>query len=1101
MKWNLKSNLPSSKVFLMSLALGCIPMVSLQAKAEIKDILAENQTTKLIKGKIVDTKGEPLIGVSVVVVGATTGTVTDLDGNFSINVPNDKSQIKVSYIAYKDQIINIANRSVVNITLEENSEALDEVVVVGYGVQKKASLTSAISQIKGEDVFKDRGIGNPTVALQGEVPGLSITRTSTRPGNEGAEMKIRGDISVNGKSSPLILIDGMAGSLDELNSMDANDIENISVLKDASAAIYGARSASGVVLVTTKRGKQGKAQISYNASFSRTINGIQPPITTNKEWLDMFYEAQYNDAAANNPKLTDPKEIHQNINWWIFNSFGGTTIDGNPTTYVGESLFNALREGKSLTLQRGSNIDRWEPDNYMMDYLYGQASSQKHSVSIAGADDKFGYRISLSYSDNNSQLKVAEDGEKKYGARLNMDYQATSQLKIESNISYEKRDIINPSADVGAGYFDPWFWAVYNEKGDAYDTFSGNRNPIGGLTQGGRNKTGFITFRGGMKATYDLSKYLQGLSVSGSGAYKTVEKNFQEQKNKVQYYDWTGNMTGNKQGPGSLKEELEKWENITLGGFVNYQRTFADVHNVSAMLGMTAEEETYKKVGAKRNQGQIYPGSDLTDLDVWVSGTNNEAYGGQNSWGFISYITRLNYNYSDKYLFEFLARRDGSSKLAENQRWKNFYSLSGGWVISNENFMKDIHVLDNLKIRYNYGKTGSVEGIDNYERYARISTGNALFGKDPTNQTSLWLTGMTSDLRTWETINSHNAGLDFGFLRNRLRGSFDYFVKTNTGMFIDVTYPAVLGASAPKTNNGKFRARGWELALNWNDKIGQVRYNFGASLSDAWSTVMELTNNENVPNPGKNENRLVGKPRQAIYVYKTDGIFQTQEEVDAYYAKYYWNADHSGPKSNNIIPAPKEAGTSQLRPGARKVVDLNGDGSITKDDLYYAGDMAPRLMFGFKAGLEWKGIDVQAFFQGVGKQVVLRSGYLAAPWMTNYVLQNNTFLGKMWSENNTNTNYTISSRDQNFNKWNYENKDVLVQNNKYIRLKSLIIGYTLPKHCLTKAGINKVRVYFSGDDLWEWSKVKDGYDPEYGENSNNTFPFSRLLTFGLDVTF
>lgn len=221
MKWNLKSNLPSSKVFLMSLALGCIPMVSLQAKAEIKDILAENQTTKLIKGKIVDTKGEPLIGVSVVVVGATTGTVTDLDGNFSINVPNDKSQIKVSYIAYKDQIINIANRSVVNITLEENSEALDEVVVVGYGVQKKASLTSAISQIKGEDVFKDRGIGNPTVALQGEVPGLSITRTSTRPGNEGAEMKIRGDISVNGKSSPLILIDGMAGSLDELNSMDA----------------------------------------------------------------------------------------------------------------------------------------------------------------------------------------------------------------------------------------------------------------------------------------------------------------------------------------------------------------------------------------------------------------------------------------------------------------------------------------------------------------------------------------------------------------------------------------------------------------------------------------------------------------------------------------------------------------------------------------------------------------------------------------------------------------------------------------------------------------------------------------------------------------
>ncbi len=1058
-------------------------------------VYAQNKVT----GKVTDANGESIIGASVLVKGTSNGTITDIDGNFTLN--DARGILVISYIGYTSQEVAIAGKTTFHITMKDDAELLDEVVVVGYGSQKKASLTSAISQIKGDEAFKNKGVANATVALQGEVPGLTITRTSTRPGSEGAAMKIRGDISVNGNSSPLILIDGVSGSLDELNSMDANDIENISVLKDASAAIYGARSASGVVLVTTKRGKQGKAQISYSGAFSRTVDGIQPPITNNKQWLDMFYEAQYNDASALNPTLTDPKEIHKNVNWWIFNSFGGSTLDATPTTYVGESLFNALREGKTLTLRRGSNLDRWMPDNYIMDYMYGQASSQKHSVSISGADEKFSYRASLGYTDANSQMKVAEDGEKKYTARMNMDYQAFDNLKFETGMSYEKRDITTPSTDVGNGYMDPWFWAVYNENGDAYDTFSGNRNPLGGLAQGGRNKTGFVTFRGNMKATLDLSNFVKGLNISGTGAYKTVEKSYQEQKNKVQYYDWEGNMTGNKQGPGSLKEQIQKWENITLGGFINYQRSFANLHNVSAMVGMTAEQETYKQIGASRRQGSIYPDSDLVDLDVWISGTNNEAYGGQSSWGFLSYLTRLNYDYDGKYIVEFLGRRDGSSKLAKAQRWKNFYSVSGGWVISNEEFLKGVQWLSNLKVRYNYGKTGSVEGISNYERYATIGTGSAIFGVTPATQTSLWISGMTSDQRTWETIISHDAGLDFAFLNNRLRGSFDYFVKNNNGMFIGVTYPSVLGASAPKTNNGKFRAKGWEVALNWNDKIGQVKYNLGGSLSDAWSKVLELTNNENVPNPGKNDSRLIGKPRQAIYVYQTEGVFQTQAEADAYYEKYYWNAEHTGPKANNILPAPQAAGTNRLRAGARKIVDRDEDGAITTKDLYYAGDAAPRLVFGLKAGLEWKGIDVSAFFQGVGKQVILRSGYLSAPWTTNYVMQNTSFMGKMWSPDNMDTDYTIASRDQNFNKYNYENKDVSVQNNKYIRLKSLVMGYTLPKKMTAKAGINKVRFYFSGDDLWEWTKIKDGYDPEYGENSNNTFPFSRLMTFGLDITF
>ena len=1067
-----------------------------------------------ITGTIMDETGESVIGANVVVKGTTRGTMSDIDGKFSIEAQANSTLI-ISYIGYKTKEVPIGNNTNLNIVLEEDLNLLEEVVVVGYGTQKKASLTSAISQVRGEEVFKDRGLNNTTVALQGEIPGLVITRSSTRPGSEGASMKIRGDISINGSSSPLVIIDGISGSIDELNQMDPNTIENISVLKDASAAIYGARSASGVVLVNTKRGRKGEAKITYNGSLSTTINGIQQPITSNSEWLDMWYEAQYQDARANFPDLTSHDDIMKNFNWWILDSNSVLPgVDASGNSYSRDVLWKALRNGETMTLTNSGKTYRYEPNQYLMDILYGNASLQKHTVSISGADDKFGYMASLGFADNQSQLKVAEDGEKKYSGRLNMDYQATKILKFESGMSYEIRNITTPSTDVGAGFYDPWFWPVYNQDGNFYDTF-GNRNPVGGLVNGGHVKNGYTTFRSNIKATFDLSQLLKGLSVSGTGAYKKVERNVQTLRNKIQYYDWANVPTTNRQSPGSLSEEALSWINITLGGFVNYENKFADAHNVSAMIGMTAEEENYKRLLASRNQGPLYEGSDLTDLEVMISGTNNGANGGQSSWAFLSYISRLNYNYKDKYLVEILGRRDGSSKLHPDQRWKNFYSVSGGWVVTNEDFMPQTDVFNYLKIRYNYGKTGSVEGIGNYERYATISTGSAFFGTTLASQPSLSLGGMTSATRTWETILSHNIGLDFAFINNKLSGSFDYFSKTNDGMFISVTYPSILGASAPRSNNGEFSVKGWELALKWKDRIGDVSYNIGGSLSDAWSEVVKLENNENVPNPGRNSSRLIGKPKDAIYVYKTDGIFQTQAEADAYYDKYYWtDASHTAVKPGNIIPAPRDMGTNRLRPGARKLVDTNNDGAITTEDLYYAGDAAPRLTFGLKAGLEWKGIDIQAFFQGVGKQTILRTGSIYAPWVTNYMLQNNTFMGKMWSDIsipdplggnlidvNKSAEYTIASRDNAFNNWNYQNKDVSVQNSTYIRLKSLIVGYTIPSTLTKKAGINKARVYFSGDDLWELTKIKDGYDPEHGEGSNNTFPFSRLLSVGLDITF
>lgn len=885
-------------------------------------------------------------------------------------------------------------------------------------------------------------------------------------------------------------------------------------MKDASAAIYGARSSNGVVLVTTKRGKQGKAQVSYNGSFSKSIDGIKLPLTTNQQFMDMFYEAQYNDFSVQYPELVGQVDengypVLEGVGgfWWIFgtqaNGSDGYLTGINDETgvvYKNRRMWEALRNGETFTLNKNGQIQRFEPGHYAMDDLYGSSFSHKHNLSISGADEKFSYRASLGYAENNSQLKVADDGEKRYSARLNMDYQVSKLLKLESGMSYEKQDITTPSTDVGAGYYDFWVWPYYNEKGQFYDTF-GNRNVIGGLVGGGQVKTENIRFRGNMKATFDFSQWVQGLSVSASGAYKFSQTGKQTSKNVIRYYDWVGNEVFQRQNPSKLEEETKKYENYNLGVFANYNRTFNDSHNVSAMLGVTAEQETYKRIYASRSQGEMFEGSGLTDLNVYIGGTNNGADGGQTEWAFLSYITRLGYTYKDKYLFEFLGRRDGSSRLTAEQRWKNFYSVSGGWVISQEEFMKGLAWLDFLKLRYNYGKTGSVTGIGEYESYALMKTGRLNIGTGMGAQATAFVSGMTSAQRTWETLKSHDVGLDVTVLGNRLSATFDWFQKTNDGMFIPVTYPSILGASAPKTNNGRFRSKGWELAVNWRDQIGQVTYNIGANIADAKSEVLVLENSENVPNEGNNKGRLIGKPLNAIYVYRTDGIFQTQEEVNAYYEKYYWNADHTGPKSGNIIPAPRDKATNTLRPGARKLVDNNGDGAITKDDLWYAGDKAPHFTFGIKAGLEWKGIDFSAFFQGVGKQNVLRTGNIYAPWVTNYVMQNSTYMGKMWSEENPNAEYTIASRDAAFNRWNYQNRDVSVQDSKYIRLKSLALGYTLPKAWTQKANINKVRVYFSGEDLWEWTSITDGYDPEHGEASNNTFPFSRLLSFGLDITF
>lgn len=1071
--------------------------------------LAIPQQQREVKGNVSDINGETIIGASVMLKGSTSGTITDMDGNFLLRGVNNGDVIVISYVGYVTQEIKYAGQAVLNVTLKEDTEMLDEVVVVGYGAQKKATLTGAVTQVKGQDVIKDRGVPTITGALQGQIPGLQITRTSGRT-NQEQDIRIRGDFSINtiekGKDAnnvngAMILIDGVESNTTELSAINPNDVESISVLKDASAAIYGARAAGGVILVTTKRGVSGKATVTYSGTVSVTLPGIQVPFTNKTEYVGMILDAFYNDNNAYPGSEMYPGILndHYNFlgsdwntsiqNWFIANKEEAEKIRDNDVYYT--TLFG--------------NAVRYEDPQYM-DRLYGTAVSHSHNVSIRGGNDKSKYALSVGYADNPSVLKPAYDGQKRYNARFNLDTQLGSNLTLQANISFDHLNRAYPTSGIGGGYnFMPIF-AVYNSNGQYYQNLE---NPIAAIKEGGNTDDQSESFRIGGKLTWDLGFITKGLSI-----YGTANMKFNTSAKRIVTKEYNvykaGEVVNGEIDPNntpvasvinnnnsSVDERWGRNSYQTYGGFADYNRSFMNSHNVHVMAGITTELYKYRNLSGMR-KGLLFQDSGLEDLNTATNDTRKTVSGGSGHDAMVSFIGRLNYDYQGKYLVEVLGRRDGSSKLNEEGRWGNFYSASAGWRISEEKFMKSIEWLNNLKLRFSYGEAGSLMGIGRYDYVSAITNGTAIFGETAATQTTAYFSGAAvSFTRTWETVRTSDIGLDFSLLDNRLTGVVDLYWRHTPNMFVGITYPAIYGATAPKTNSGDFKSHGWEVELGWRDKIGHtgIEYNVKASLSDNRSKCVDV-GDYTVINEGRNA-YVKGYPANSLWVYKTDGFFKNWDEVNAYY-------DKLSPQSKGYI-APTNA--HHLRPGSTNKVNLNGnldaDGKniIDKDDLYYYGDANPHYMFGLTAGLKWKGIDFSAFFQGVLDQNVLRSGYCAAPFVTGDKNQNKNFIGKTWLPTNTDAEYPILSRNWNLNAWNYSNADFMVQNNRYVRLKSLVIGYTLPRTWLSKLGLQNVRVYVSGDDLWEWTAIKDGYDPEFGENGSNTYPFQRMVNFGLDVTF
>lgn len=1027
-----------------------------------------------IKGKVVDNTNEPMIGVTITVDGhQQTGVITDLDGNYTIKAPANAT-LKFSYIGFDDKKVAIGNKTTVNVTMMENNSELQEVVVVGYGTQKKASLTGSIETVNGK-ALDSRAVTNVGLALQGQTPGLVVTRGSSRPGNEGLNFQIRGATSVNG-GSPLIIIDGVPTLNNEaFTNLNSDDIASITVLKDGAASIYGAKAANGAILVTTKKG-DGKVSVNYNFNMRFTTPGITTFAPNMQEYATVWLEANKEEKVPY---------------WW---------------NWLSEDNLKKMQQGYEGIYSTQSWGDIFLGNANRMDELFARRMSYQHNFSISGSTEKSDYRISGEYADNQGNLAVAYDGQKQLNLRLNYGVQLTDWLRIETSASMIKTKTKTPSVpmDVTMYAYDPPVFPAKNPYGQWYANFGsvGDRSSIASLSDGGTDTKSNLQTRLDAKAIFDIWKK-EGLQLELMASFQNLEHRREKYILPVATYDWFGNPAQHAVTDATLQTVqnpgYQSWANNNLyqyySALMRWNHTFAKKHKVAVMAGINAEKRNSKNLWALR---ETYSADGVYDLNLGEGEQRNS--GGKSHNGTFSYIAKLNYDYAERYLLEVMARRDGNSKFAKGHQFKNFASASAGWIFTDEAFLKPITPIVNFgKLRTSYGSSGNDVGLGNYDYISTISQGQSVLGNPAQLITSSSLTngGLISLTRTWEKVEQKNVGIDLHFLNSRLTTSFDYFVKDNKGMLTNVTYPSLLGGTAPKTNSGHLNVKGWEFTIGWRDHIKDFNYGISFNMSNSKTKLMDMEGADTYV-AGKNKT-LNGYPLNSWFVYRTDGYFKNQEEVDRYYALY-------GAKAGALSEV-MQGTVYELRPGDTKRLDLNGDYMITDNgsqdsDLQFAGDGDPHYVFGINMNAEWKGFDLTAFFQGHAKQLIMRSGYMAYPFSTTYTNQNVNFVGQTWTEENPNARYPRLTSYYQRAKWNYLNNDFMLQNNRYLRLKSLIIGYSLPKSIIRKIGLQKFRVYFSGDDLWEATSIQDGYDPEMGEASNSSgYPFARTWSFGVNVTF
>lgn len=1036
-----------------------------------------------LKGVVVSgTDNEPLIGVNVVVKGTMNGITTDYDGQFVLNAP-DGSILSISYIGFKPQEITADASTTMRIVLQEDVELLDEVVVVGYGVQKKSVVTAAISRVSSDDLKTSRSSRVEDV-LKGKVSGVQITQSSGQPGSD-SKVRIRGIGTVN-DSNPLYIVDGMpvGGGINYLNPAD---IQSVEILKDAaSAAIYGTRGANGVILVTTKSGTKGKATISYDVSYGWQNPWKKKSVLDAKEYMIIMNESQINDG-------------------------------------------NAPRYSQAEIAAAGKGTD-WQQETFNFD-----APVQNHQVSISGGNEKMSYFLSMGYYQqegivggnhgksnydrwsirSNSTYEVFEDVSRSFLNKLkvgvNVGYSRSTSTGIETNSEYGSvlgsALTFNPLVPVYAdqetaeSILAQYPNAVTDKEGRVFSIppsgFQELANPVALLHQPRQEKNNDDKLVGSFWAELDVlpglkfkSSYGFDLAFWGKDGHEFPHFLATQGKNVTQSSVWS---------------EMNRGYTWLVENFLTYNNTFAEKHNLTVVLGQSAQKYTYRQLGGS-DYDLLETDPNKANINSAIADRDDErVYGGTGGYNFeslASYFGRIDYNYDERYMLQATVRRDGSSKFGANNKWAIFPAVSLGWNVLNEAFLMDSKPVwfDTFKLRFSWGKNGN-QNIGNF-RYTSLMDGgqNYYFGggysvasesKNGVMQYGTSPAAIPNANVKWEESEQIDLGFDARFFGSALNLGFDYFKKKTNGMLMDQPIPSYVGQSAPIANVGDMENWGLEFEAGWKQHIGDFSYSLSANATYMKNKLIKLGNasgeatyeSAGASGVGSYVKGMNGEVWPYFYGYKTDGLFQNQAEVDAY-------VNDKGEKM--------QAGA---QPGDVRFVDFNQDGVVDDNDKTKIGKGMPDWTYGFNIAAEWKGFDLNLFFQGtIGNDVFDFSQRGDIPAMNRP-----TWILDRWiGEGTSNKIPRMTTANPNSN---WRSSDLYVKDGSYMRLKTAQLGYTLPDVWTKKVSIQRLRVFVSAENLFTFTGY-DGFDPEVASGGYTTigidkgvYPQSRTISLGANITF
>lgn len=992
------------------------------------------QQDNKVTGVVKDANGDPIIGANVTVKGKSIGTITDIDGRFILNAPSD-AVLQITYIGYVAQDVKIDNRKEVVVTLVEDTETLDEVVVVGYGTQKKVNLTGSVGNVSLDDLG-NRPITNASNALQGTVSGVYALQRSGQPGSDGSVINIRGVGTLN-NSDPLVLIDGFPGSMSDV---DASDISSISVLKDAaSAAIYGNRAANGVVLITTKKGATGKVKLSYNGYF-----GIQEATSLPDVLNSYEYATLYNEACRNS---------------------------GQAEKYLPEEI-QKFRDG----------TDPMYPSINYFDVYYDKATMQNHRLNVSGGSDTFQYAFMLGYLEQDGIL--VGTNYRKTDFRANIDsYLWNKRLRVTARLSGNYGVKKEPTDTWAAKWYatNAPVWPLKNTDG-IWMSVNGERNYYGEIMEGSRSRNERYVFNGQLEGEL---KIWDGLSAQFTYGYNVESANTNAFNANVTLASMDGTTK-------TLVSDLNETNNLNfqtlLTTLLRYNKTFGK-HEISVLAGYSEEYFKWKWNSGFRS-GFINNNQPVLNLgDASTMSNNADAY----DLGLRSFFGRINYSFNNRYLFEANIRRDASSRFAEGNQWGTFPSFSVGWIVSEEDFMKDLDWLDMFKVRASWGKLGN-QNINSYYVGSEILSSGQNYSLGGTLQPGVAVNSMINKETTWETTSQFDIGFDLA-LNNGLSLTFDYFDKRTNDILMQTPIPLTMGnLSAPYVNAGKVSNKGIEALIGYRKNFENgLKLRTSLNLSHIVNKITDL--NGASPIISEPKAQMEGYAINAFYGYEMDGLYQISD--------FTWqnNSDPNIPHEerdyvlkNGVV----SVANYTAQPGDIKYKDLNGDGKVTmEDDRTIIGKQFPDLTYAWQLNLEWKNFDFSMFWQGV--QGI--NGYtyfeIACPF-SGFANMGSWWLDR-WTPDNPDAKYprlTLDGTRNNIHSTFY------MENASYLRLKNIELGYTFDKKLLPFMRNCTVRLYGNIQNAFTITNYK-GFDPEMevGETRAQAYPQVRIYTIGLNVNF